>query len=303
MKVDIVIVNWNSGDQLEACIESVRKYGEGWVGRCTVIDNGSSDASLDFLADATDVDLVRAGANLGFGVACNRGAKRGDSPYVLFLNPDAALFPGSLTYAISHLENPMNQTIGILGVQLVDESGSVQRTCARVPKPSNWLVKSFGLITLLPKLDLHCKDWDHGDSRIVDHVMGAFFFVRRNLFNRLKGFDERFFVYLEDLDFSVRAKQIGFSSYYLSGASAYHKGGGVSEQVKAHRLFYSLRSRIQYAAKHFDPVSAFAVRAATLGIEPLTRLAFLVLRGRAREIKDLFRGYGMLWQWALQLRP
>ncbi len=99
-------------------------------------------------------------------------------------------------------------------------------------------------------------DWDHRQNREVDHAMGSFFLVRNILFKKLQGFDERYFVYLEDLDFSLRAKQAGFVSYYFTDAAAYHKGGGTSEQIKARRLFYSLHSRILYWYKHFNWAAA-----------------------------------------------
>lgn len=103
------------------------------------------------------------------------------------------------------------------------------------------------------------QDFDHCSSREVDHVIGAFFLVRRSVFEQLKGFDERYFVYLEDLDFSLRARKAGWKTYYLADATAYHKGGGTSEQVKAHRLFYSLRSRMIYGFRHFNLSAAWGL--------------------------------------------
>ncbi|PZX40644.1 hypothetical protein LY56_02527 [Roseinatronobacter thiooxidans] len=297
--VDIVIVNWNSGSQLFQCIASIRAYRAALVGRCTVVDNGSTDGSADFLEAAADVDLVKAGQNLGFGRACNLGAARGDSPFILFLNPDARLLPESLEAALAHMLAPENAKVGIVGVQLVGEDGQVQRTCAFAPTPGRLVAKSLGLTAFFKQWDVHMSAWDHAETRKVDHVMGAFFLMRREVFDLLYGFDERFFVYLEDLDLSVRAAQAGFSTTYLANAQAFHKGGGVSEQVKAHRLFYSLRSRIQYAFKHFSPFAALCVTCSTLLIEPLSRFALLAGTGRWREVGDLFRGYRMLWGWVV----
>jgi GT2 family glycosyltransferase len=299
MTVDIIIVNWNSGEQLRGCIASVRMYHSGLVGRCIVVDNGSTDGSADFLKGASDVDLVPAGQNLGFGRACNIGVRRGSSPFILLLNPDARLMESSLALPLETLQQPERAKLGIVGVQLMGEDGAVQRTCARFPQVWQMLAKSVGLSALVRQTDFHMQDWDHLETRPVDHVVGAFFLMRRSLFDLLGGFDERFFVYLEDLDFSRRAALAGFGTLYLTGAQAFHKGGGVSEQVKAHRLFYSLRSRLQYAAKHFSRAEAAAVAASTLLVEPISRLGLLVLGGRRAEICDLGRGYWMLSGWAL----
>lgn len=298
--VDIVIVNWNSGRQLQACIDSIRRHGNLHVSRVVVVDNGSVDGSTDFLAGTADVDLVLTDENLGFGRACNLGAARGDSAFVLFLNPDACLMLGSLDLPLESFMRPESEQIGIVGISLVTEDGSIQRSCARFPTPWQMLAKSAGILSLIPKFDFHMTDWDHLETRAVDHVIGAFYLIRRSLFDRLSGFDERFFVYYEDLDLSRRAALAGYGTMYLTEAQAYHKGGGVSERVKAHRLFYSLRSRIQYAFKHFNRPAAVAVGVATLAVEPLSRLALLVGKRRFGEIGDLWRGYRMLWGWALR---
>ena len=138
-------------------------------------------------------------------------------------------------------------------------------------------------------------DFDHLHDREVDHVIGAFFLVRQELFKTLHGFDERFFVYLEDMDFSLRSAQQGWRTWYMAAAQAFHKGGGVSEQVRAHRLFYSLRSRLLYSFKHFARRQAFLITGLTLSIEFVARLGHAILQRSPTAIWDTLRGYGMLW--------
>ena len=108
--------------------------------------------------------------------------------------------------------------------------------------------------------------------------------IRRPLFDALGGFDERFFVYFEEVDLSLRARHAGYRSVYFHDAQAYHRGGLSSDQVKAARLYYSLRSRLLYAWKHFSPVQAWFVMAVTFGVEwPARALAAAVRRGGAPE--------------------
>jgi GT2 family glycosyltransferase len=299
MKIDIVIVNWNAGTQLSDCIASVRAHHAGRVGKCIVVDNGSSDGSADFLKDAPDVDLVLAGQNLGFGAACNMGAARGQSDLLLFLNPDACLLPGSLDQPAAYLEAPENKMTGVVGVGLVGEDSALQRSCDRFPTPTGLSLSCFGLHRIFPKLGIHMVDWDHMDSRNVPHVIGAFYLIRRSLFQDLNGFDQRFFVYFEDMDLSLRVNKAEFDVFYLSSARAFHKGNGVSDQVKAHRLFYSLRSRIQFCRKHFPAPAMTVVAVLTLLAEPIARLGLLLASRRWAEIGDLWRGYAMLWGWVL----
>jgi len=127
--------------------------------------------------------------------------------------------------------------------------------------------------------------------------MGAFFLVRRCLFDELQGFDERFFVYFEEVDFSCRAKQLGWSSVYFADAQAFHAGCGTSNQVKANRLFYLQRSRILYAFKHLSLFGASLVFLATLLVEPLSRSVFAIVRTSLTSLKETWSAYGMLIHW------
>ncbi|MCC7275126.1 MAG: glycosyltransferase family 2 protein [Alphaproteobacteria bacterium] len=293
----MVIVNWNSGGQLRACLESIARSAPGdyRIGRVVVADNGSVDGSADHLDDiALPLAVLRIGANIGFGAACNRASAMGESEYLLLLNPDTRVEPDTLPRSLGHLAG--SPEVGILGVRLVDERGATHRSCARFPLVRHFVGKVLGLDRLAPSL-FHghlMLEWPHGDSRVVDQVMGAFFLMPRHLFEQLDGFDERFFLYFEDVDFAWRARQLGRPCYFLADVAAYHKGGGTSEQVKPERIFYCLRSRIIYARKHFGWGRAATLTAVTILAEPLSRLALAVLRGSLAVVLDTVRAYRLL---------
>lgn len=296
--VDIVIVNWNSGAWLKTCLASIVEHGGSALGAIVVIDNGSTDGSADLDFAPLDVQIVKTGQNLGFGAACNLGVSRTTAPYILFLNPDAGLLPGTLDQAVAYMERDDAAQVGACGVQLIGSNGDVQRHCARFPTWQTFVGGSFGLTEWLPGRfpPLLMLEFDHLSERDVDHVIGAFYLVRRSLFQELKGFDQRFFVYLEDLDLSRRIRDRGLRIHYLPQAKAFHKGGGTSEKVKSTRLFYSLRSRLAYADKHFTRSAACAVLAATLIVEPISRLTRAILRLSPTEFVDTCRGFAMLYR-------
>ena len=297
--LDIVIVNWNSGDQLRACLQSIATTRSPDVGirRVVVVDNGSTDGSTRNLPGELPVVVIENVVNRGFAAACNQGARASDARYVLFLNPDTVLLPSSLSVPVAFMESPGAKDVGISGIQLVDESGKVARSCSRYPTTSMFLCKMLGLENLLPPgVARHAMtEWDHASDRDVDQVIGAFFLCRRRLFDDLGGFDERFFVYFEEVDFSLRASARGFRTRFLSGARAVHRGGGCSDQVRARRLAYSLRSRLEYARKNFSPASAAVLIASSLTVEPVTRLAASVLRGPRGSSREILEGFGSVW--------
>jgi GT2 family glycosyltransferase len=190
-----------------------------------------------------------------------------------------------------------NLKVGICGVQLIQEDGQIARSCTRFPSVTNWVAHAVGLDRIFPGSAHRMANWDHDSSRVVDHVMGSFFLVRRVVFDALQGFDDRFFVYLEDLDFSKRAKALGWTSFYVADTRAFHAGGGTSRQVKAIRLFYSLRSRILYSIKHFSWFSALLILLATLIVEPCSRTVFAILKRSWSSLKETWCAYGMLYRW------
>ena len=248
-------MNWNSDLQLVEAVTSIGRYHHSLVASVVVVDNASIDESLDRVEALRSLPfnllIIRNSENFGFARACNLGAQRANSEYLLFLNPDAVLYADTLPKVWAYMQDPANARVGICGVQLLDGAGHITRSCARFPSAAIFLAHAIGMDRVFPRLGHVMAEWDHTQSREVDHVIGAFFLVRHQLFKALAGFDERFFVYLEDLDFSYRAHQAGWRSVYLADAQAFHAGGGTSNQVKAQRLFYSLRSRLLYGFKHF----------------------------------------------------
>ena len=290
----VVIVNWNSGPQLRECLQSFAAVADDDVAaRVTVIDNASSDGSSEGLATSLPPTVVRNADNRGFGAACNQGAAGSEADFLLFLNPDTRLMPGSFAQPVRYLRTPENEKVGIVGIQLVDADGHVARNTARAPTAWSMVGNSVGLDRLAPRLfpPHFVTQWAHDQTRTVDQVMGAFFLVRRSVFEALGGFDERFFVYYEDLDLSVRAHAQGWSSVYLSTAQAFHRGQGTTEGATARRTFYFCRSRILYARKHFSTTGALAVTLATLALEPLARLA-----AAPRSAGAMLRAFAMLWR-------
>ncbi|MFX0132879.1 MAG: glycosyltransferase family 2 protein [Candidatus Hodarchaeota archaeon] len=299
--LDVIIVNWNSGAYLRLCLESIKADNHKCftMSRVVIVDNASKDCSLDNLKGFhLPLIIIKNQENLGFAAACNRGAKGSRADYLLFLNPDIRLFRDSLSVPLIFMDQPRNEKVGITGIQLIDTSGQVSLNCARFPSPSQFFIGMLGFDKLFPKLfkGHFMREWNHGDTRIVDQVMGAFFLVRRSVFEELDGFDERFFVYFEDLDFSHRAYQKGYMSCYLATAQAFHAGGGTSKQIKARRIFYSLRSRILYVYKHFNFFTATLVMSGTILIEPFMRLIWAGLRRSIPEAYQTIHAYGLLFR-------
>ncbi len=294
--IDIVIVNWNSYDFLRKCVESIFKSNQSeLITSVIVIDNNSTDDSLYLLPINAKIQVIKNTENVGFARACNQGFKMSQAKYILLLNPDAVLLENTISASFDYME--AHDDVDVLGCQLLNESNLVTPTCARFPKTINFMYHSLGLSKIWPKL-FHpptlMTDWDHKESRFVDQVMGAYMFMRNTVFEKAGYFDERFFVYFEELDFSLSLKNAGGKSFYHSHIQAIHTGMGTTASVKAFRLFLSLSSRLKYAKKHFSTLGYFTVAFFTFTVEFLMRFLQLLIKGNLKETKNLVKGYWML---------
>jgi N-acetylglucosaminyl-diphospho-decaprenol L-rhamnosyltransferase len=297
--VHIVIVNWNTGDYLRDCLASIARSDRTGIAiaRVTIVDNASSDESAERLGDLdVPLEIIRNDENVGFAAACNQGAAGSTADYLLFLNPDTRLYPKTLATVTRFMESTKGAEIGICGVNIVDGNGRSDISCSRFPDLRVCIGKMTGLDAVFPELfpGHHLKPAELRESRFVDQPIGAFYFVRRELFACLGGFDTRYFMYFEEVDFALRARAQGARSYFLKEATAFHAGNVSSDQVGDIRLYHSLRSRILFARRHWTPLQANLLIALTLTLEPAARLVKAALRRRGSDAHSVAAAYRSL---------
>ncbi len=294
--VDIVIVNWNSGNYLSKCIDTIfTKSNEEVVGNVVIIDNNSSDESIKKINRYEKIVIVENKQNNGFSKACNQGFKLCTGTHILLLNPDTQLYNNTISDCVAFMNE--KKEIDILGCQLLNDNGGISHSCSRFPTPQGIFRDSLGLSKIAPNIfkpGIIMTDWDHKESRYVDQVMGAFMFMRSSIFKIVGYFDEQFFVYYEEVDFSKRLAELGGKSFFNANIKAIHTGEGTTSSVKGFRLFLNLRSRLLYAKKHFNFLGYFSVYICTFFFDPITRSLFLIFSGRSKEISDLWKGYKLL---------
>jgi hypothetical protein len=208
--VGVVIVNWNAGDDLRRCVETLRAGIGGQVDEIVVVDNGSVDGSIERLGNHAGLRMVEMGRNLGFAAGVNRGARECHSDLLLLLNPDVRVLAGAVDAAVRYLG--AHPEVGIVGAVLVDERGRWQPSSGR-----------FGVLGHL-LLDTRVTRRSVRSSGYVDWVHGAFLLLPRTVFEQLRGLDEAFFMYGEDIDLCARARRLGWRTAIVAEARAIHLG-------------------------------------------------------------------------------
>lgn len=255
----VIVVNFNGGAHLRTCVESAAADLAGRDWDAIVVDNASSDGSADGVEGMPRVRLVRNAANRGFGAAVNQAAALTAAPRLWLLNPDCRVEPG--VFARLEAVVAAHPECAIAAPQLLNADGSIQASARGEPTALTGLFGRHGILAkLLPgsaqtRRNLRAEDLSAAaaESAAVDWVMGAAMLIRREAFDLVGGFDERYFLYWEDADLCHRLRDRGQTTRYVPGARVWHPGGlsAATRPAFATRAFH--RSAYLYYATHVAP--------------------------------------------------
>jgi GT2 family glycosyltransferase len=299
LKASIIIVNFNTGEYLRNCIEGILKGNTDILEKIVIVDNNSSDNSLQSIKSFSDKLLVvKNNLNLGFAKACNIGAQKCNSEFLIFLNPDTIVDIQQLQKTLKFIEENPQKKIGVCGVRQINEYGETSRHCCKHPNILNFISLSIGLHKILKNSSHVMEAWNHDSSRNVEHVIGSCYFIRNKIFKELNGFDERFYLYYEDLDLSTRVRLAGWNIYYYADAKIQHFCGGSSRNVVDIRLFRSIQSKIIFIDKYYGPLQGFFLFLVSITFEFFIRTTLSILKLDISEAKNVFSGFILLITWS-----
>ncbi len=270
--IDVIVVCWNDREKIATALDSVFAQSEVRAAddfaRVVVSDNGSTDGSREYLREryGERVSIVENGANLGFAAACNRAFAATSSPLLFLLNPDAKLKSGALASIAAFMRD--HPRCGIAGSRIYNLDGTIQESCGEFDTWAGAFLRSsaWGEWPLLRRYanGAALREWKHAGERRVDLAIGAALAIRRSLLDEIGAFDERFFLYHEEVDFAKRAAGAGWETWYVPASEAVHEGMGSA------RGQYSVEGRKQtsrrkYWLKHHGRLWYVALVAALVG--------------------------------------
>jgi len=266
----VVIVNRNGKDALARCLESLRESAQGKDWEVIIADNASDDGSPEAVSrNFPKFRLLRTGGNLGFAKANNMAWKQTRSPFVLFLNPDTVVHPGSLELLVEGMKR--DPQAGACGPLLLREGDKPQVSFGgRVSFFRELLQKSLLNPYYKRRLRSKCR------PREVTWVSGACLLARREAVEQAAGFDENFFLYFEDIDLCVRMAARGWKVLFLPQVRVFHEGGAATRQFAPSRLEYR-KSQLRFYKRHNSRASLRLLRS-------YLRLNFFLL-----GLKDIVR--------------
>lgn len=251
----VVIVSWNVREQLSDCLRSIFNLPiSEQPALVIVVDNCSTDDTKQLVKDSyPQVKLIANESNRGFATACNQGIREAGKTDVLLLNPDTQVNAGE----ILELQNAVQRHPqgAIFGPMLMNPNGSRQLSIRRLPTFGALMANFLKLHYWRPKSKVlryyYAQDLDPLEEQKVEQVMGAAFLVRRNAFEQIGLFDERFFIWFEEVDFCARVRSANLEVWYIPSAKIIHYGAESFKRAPSiKKQKWWLQSALRYAHKH-----------------------------------------------------
>lgn len=279
MKLSIIILNWNAKYVLKEAIESVIKETAAFEYEIILVDNASTDGSVEMVREAfTSVNsaqgpgviVIANKKNRGFAGGNNDGLAKAAGEYLMLLNPDTIVHDRAIEKLVQYLD--AHDDVMMVGPKLLNRDGSFQAACRRnLPNPKNAFLHLFGL----GKGEYKRTD-DPDVSGPTEAISGAAMMVRRSVYETLGGLDEQFFMYAEDLDYCKRVADKGWQTYYLADARITHLGGESTKQRKTKSIKDFYGTMWLYYRKHFQTKNFFLLNwIVYIGIVVRCRIALL----------------------------
>ena len=261
LKLSIIIVNYNVKEFVKNLLISLEKALKNFTSEIIIIDNASSDGSVEDIKNKfPTIKLIANKNNVGFGKANNQGLEIADGEYIVLLNPDTIVKENTFKNLIDFIQEKPD--VGMVTCKVLNPDGTLQLACRRsFPGPWTSFTKVTGLSKLFPKSKLFARYnltyLNENEINEVDAVSGSFMMFKKNVYNKVGGFDSRFFMYGEDLDLCYRVQSKGYKVYYVPTTEIIHYKGESTKRssLDETKIFYEAMHL--FVQKHFS--SSFLV--------------------------------------------
>ena len=308
----IIIVNWNTRDILKNCLVSISLTKGNLKLKTIVVDNASGDKSAEMVRKLfPEIHLIESGGNIGFGRANNLAIPFADTPFILFLNPDTILKNSTLERMVNFLHD--NPTIGAVGCKATDTRGRPQELgIQKFPSPFLEFIKicfqSEQTISLLKYLLPYQPP---SQSGVVFKLYGVCLMVRNEVLKHSGSFDERFFMYCEDVDLCYRIVKLGWKIYYLSDVEIVHLGGAASQKIDSNfTILMTLESVAKFIEKkkgergklYYQFAVFFGAIFRLIVLTGIYMIACLGIVYPTISIRKAFNKYLAMVKWSLNLQ-
>ncbi|OGF45664.1 MAG: hypothetical protein A2452_01415 [Candidatus Firestonebacteria bacterium RIFOXYC2_FULL_39_67] len=302
MDVSIIIVSWNVKEYLQKCIASVYRETVELSFEIFLVDNASKDGSVEMVRrEFPEVKIIANSENQGFARANNRALEKCTGEYVLFLNPDTEIKENAIGKLMKFIK--ADPRAAAAAPKLIYEDGRLQLICMNFPSPFTDLMETFHLNVAFPRSRFfnyyEMGLWPHDSTREVDQPAGACLMVKMEVLKKIGFYDERFFMYYDDVDLCYRIKKSGGRIFLVHDILVVHHGCKSSSQNPEGSSRWISESKIKFFRKHYGRTGSFLFGCnlvmRTIIVYVLFNLSHLII-GRPKHIKIVRGRVVNLWK-------
>ncbi len=251
--ISIIIVNYNTYDLLDQCLQSIQNYQWNVKIEIIVVDNNSGDKSCEIVRNNyPDVVLIENTENAGYTKANNQGIEISKGKYILLLNSDTLVTDGALNKLVLYLDE--HADVGIVGCKLLNDDGSLQHYCSFYPTLKTEFASKIYLHKIMPwtrwAKEYINDNWRHDTDKSVDWVTGAALLTRREIIDDIGGLDEKIYMFYEDAEFCLRTRNAGWDVRHIPDAVIIHLWGGSWKKNRAATIVNNFVSACYFFRKH-----------------------------------------------------
>lgn len=300
-KIDlsVISISYNTKKIMEECLESILKNTKNLSYEIIVVDNGSTDGSVEMLSSYSkkhpQVVFINAKENLGFGRGNNLGAEKANGEYLLFLNSDTLIFDNALKESLDILKK--HPHAGAYSCRLLNADKSFQPSGGHFPELGNLLAWQL-FIDDLPVIgetipSFHPKQNQYDKNQKMDWVTGAFMMIKKDLFEKAGQFDKNIFMYTEEMELCYRLAKLGYPTFYTNSPAIIHLGGASGGSYLA--LTLEIKNMIYFWKKHMSTWQLPIVKTAFWLGSLLRLIIFGIIKGDAKARRAYFHALGFIF--------
>jgi GT2 family glycosyltransferase len=256
--ISFIIVNYRQQQYLNKCVESIYSKVFSYPFEVIIVNN-SPEEGIRNLSSYNNIKIIQS-RNNGFSAGCNLGARNAEGDYLMFLNPDTVI---TVDFFRNLVDKYKESNLGAVGVKLYYENNTFQISFGNFPTIGNERINKKLELAFRTGNTKIIEDTENNfrDTTAVDWVSGTSLFIRKNIFDEINGFDERYFMYYEDIDLCKRLFLKGFKTYFFPHSKIIHyKGENANPEFKSITYYYSKKSQLIFYCKHNKKYEIFLLR-------------------------------------------
>jgi len=258
MQLSIIIVTYNSAKYIRECLQSISQTMGELKSEIIIIDNNSTDQTLELVQYSGNLHIIKNDSNMGFAAAVNQGIEQSQGDLILLLNPDTETEKNSLQKLINFIQS--DRKVGIAGSRVLNPDKTLQYSIGRFPTVINLIIDRIPFLNTIFPAYFERRHRKYQNVQYPDWAAGPYLLIKREVIEKVGGFDEDYFMYMEEVDLCYRARKAGWRTAFCPDAEVIHYDLGKSEKNRYNKTIYQRLGLLLFFKKFYSSLRFNRIR-------------------------------------------